>query len=128
MKYLNAVAAMVLVLGLGVVMQQRTPPPDDPWFLQVVARSPRPVLVKFGADWCPPCRHVEKVLDRAEGHLRGRIKIVRIDIDERPELARHYGISGIPRLMLFQDGKIIASHGGFGDAESLQKWVDQSVR
>ncbi|WP_437227014.1 thioredoxin family protein [Planctomicrobium sp. SH661] len=128
MKYLNALGALLLAMVLPFALQDRTAPPDDPWFQSSVARHPRPVLVKFGADWCPPCRHMEGVLDRAEGRLAGKVKIVRIDVDEKPEIAQHYGVSGIPRVMLFQDGKVVASHGGFGDVDQLQEWVNRYTR
>lgn len=127
MKFLNLAAAVILAVALGSLLRPQPAPPDDPWFQQAVIRSPRPVLVKFGADWCPPCRVVEKLLDQTEGDLRGRVKVVRIDIDERPELARHYGVSAIPRLMLFQQGQILSTQGGFGDADALRNWVDHTV-
>lgn len=125
MKYLNTAAVLVLALVLSQSLQVQTPPPDDPWFQQAIVKYPRPVLVKFGADWCPPCRHMEHVLDRAEGSFRGRVKIVRVDIDEKPEIARHYGIGSIPRVMLFHQGRIVATHGGFGDVDQLQAWVNR---
>jgi thioredoxin-like negative regulator of GroEL len=69
----------------------------------------------------------DQVLDKTRPLLSGRVKIVRIDVDEKPDLARHYGISSIPRVFLFDHGKVIASHGGFGDPEEVQNWVNRSI-
>jgi len=127
MKFLNIAAALMLMVALILSLKSSVPPPDDPWFEQAVTRQPRPVLVKFGAEWCPPCRYLEAVLDRVEDRLQGRVKIVRVDVDEKQALARHYGISSIPRLMLFRDGRLVASHGGFADPDALQTWLDRAT-
>lgn len=99
-----------------------TSPPDDLWFQAKVVDQGNLVLVKFGADWCGPCRMVDKELDK----LRGRVPsldIVKIDVDEKPHLASHYGVSGIPRLMLFRQGKIEASRSGASPVADLENWV-----
>jgi thioredoxin-like negative regulator of GroEL len=69
----------------------------------------------------------DEVLEKSRPLLSGRVKIVLIDVDEKPDLARHYGISSIPRVFLFQQGKIVASHGGFGDPAQVQDWVKRSL-
>lgn len=127
MKYVNAVGAIVLGLLVMVALQRSPEPPDDTWFEHAVTRSSRPVLVKFGADWCPPCRQTDAVLDHASGQISGKVKVVRINIDEKPHLAAHYGIHGIPQVYLFREGRIIARHGGFVDPEQVKNWVDRSL-
>jgi len=99
-----------------------TSPPDDMWFQARVVDQGNLVLVKFGADWCGPCRMVDKELDK----LRGRVPsldIVKIDVDEKPHLASHYGVSGIPRLILFRQGQVKASRSGAVPVSELEKWV-----
>jgi thioredoxin len=128
MKHLNWIVGALMMAVLAPLLFTPTPPPEDRWFQNAVISSTRPVLVKFGADWCPPCRHMETVLDQAHGRLAGRVKIVRINIDEKPELAQHYGVHAIPQLFLFDHGRIIASHGGFADASQLQNWVKARVQ
>lgn len=122
-------ALMGIVALAGALFSQRGPaPPTDLWFQQVVVKSPRPVLVKFGADWCPPCRQMESVLDAAQSKLAGRVKVVRIDVDKKPHLASHYHVSAIPRTLLLQEGKVIGDAGGFADADSLDSWVRSRTR
>jgi|GEM_PF-5361796 thioredoxin 1 len=122
MKYLNAVGALMLVVAVYFLLSQRPAPPDDPWFQQEVVNSPKLVLVKFGADWCPPCRQLDAVLDRSEGRLDG-VKIVRINVDEKPEIASHYGIAAIPHMMLFKEGKVVSTSTGFQNADQLEDWT-----
>lgn len=70
---------------------------------------------------------MEAVLDRVAADVSGAVKIVRIDIDEKPELASHHGVSSIPRIFLFKNGRVVASHGGFPDAKSVQEWLDRKI-
>ncbi len=123
MKALNLIVGICLITAIGWAMTRSVDPPDDFWFQNVVTESERPVLLKFGADWCGPCRQTDQALDHATADLNGRVKIVRIDVDQKPELARHYGIQSIPRVMLLDHGKVIASRGGFADENDVVNWV-----
>lgn len=122
MKYLNIASALILGATVYMMMSQRPAPPADSWFQQEVVNAPQLVLVKFGADWCPPCRQLDKVLDGAEGHLDG-VKVVRIDVDEKPAIAGHYNISAIPQMMLFKEGQIVSTASGYRDAKQLEDWT-----
>ena len=102
---------------------QDTAPPDDPWFGQAVVAQPDLVVVKFGAEWCGPCRMLDPELSELGNSMRGLAQVVRIDIDKRPELARHYGVSSIPRIMVFYHGKILADRVGYADHNQLREWV-----
>ena len=70
-----------------------------------VLQSKEPVLVDFFATWCGPCRALAPVLDDLAGDLAGSGRVVKVDVDRAPELAARYGISSIPCLILFQDGR-----------------------
>jgi len=128
MKYLNIAAVLLMVLAFFRLSGVSVEPPQDAWFEAHVTRSPRPVLVKFGATWCPPCRYLESVLDDAAGRLGGKVKIVRIDVDEHPELARHYQVRGIPRVFLIEQGRVLGTHGGFANASQLEDWVGRYLQ
>ena len=127
MKLVNTVVGVVTLTCLMMVLRAPVNPPDDRWFKAVVVDESRPVLVKFGAEWCGPCVHMEGVLDELASRVYGRVKIVRIDIDERPDLASHYRVSTIPRVFLFKSGKVVTSHGGFADAQSMQTWLERQL-
>jgi thioredoxin 1 len=126
-RLINTIVGVVTLATLMMAMLAPVEPPDDFWFQSVVVEEPRPVVVKFGAEWCGPCVHMEQVLDELASSVSGQVKIVRVDIDEMPQLASHYSVSTIPRIFLFQDGRVVSSHGGFQDAKSMKSWLDRKL-
>ncbi|NBU23624.1 MAG: thioredoxin [Actinobacteria bacterium] len=66
-----------------------------------------PVIVDFWAEWCGPCRMVAPVLDEISSEYQGKLKIVKVNVDEEPQLAMDYQVTGIPLLGVFQGGKIV---------------------
>jgi thioredoxin 1 len=76
-------------------------------FEKEVLQSDVPVLVDFWAPWCPPCRAIAPTLDVVATEFEGRAKIVKVDVDDEPEVASRYGVSSIPALLLFKDGEQI---------------------
>lgn len=120
---------MLVLGGLAVVafyifsQPRQTTPPSNAWFLSEVINRPEPVLVKFGAEWCGPCRMLEPQLDRVAGDLGGRVSVVRVDVGKQQDLAQHYGISSIPRLLLFQHGQIVGDRVGYANHQQLKSWV-----
>lgn len=124
-KLMNGLVLILVAIAAYVFISQRLQigPPDDTWFqAQVIDRS-EPVLVKFGAEWCGPCRALEKELDQVARNLNGRVAVVRVDVDQHPQLAQHYRVSSIPRLLLFEHGQIVADRVGYADHQQLQSWA-----
>ncbi|MCX8108093.1 MAG: thioredoxin [Verrucomicrobiae bacterium] len=78
-------------------------------FQTEVLQSKQPVLVDFYATWCPPCRALAPTLDSIANEFAGRAKVVKINVDDAPELAADYGITSIPTLIFFKDGNIVES-------------------
>ncbi|MBW8888800.1 MAG: thioredoxin [Fibrobacteres bacterium] len=70
-----------------------------------IASQPLPVLADFWADWCGPCKMMAPVLQDLAREWKGRITVIKIDTDKKPELASRFGISGIPTLILFKGGR-----------------------
>ena len=72
-----------------------------------VLDSARPVLVDFWAEWCGPCRMVSPILDEISVEYADKISIVKVNVDNEPDLAQKYGITGIPALQVFNGGELV---------------------
>lgn len=78
---------------------------SDGTFEQEVLRSPVPVLVDFWAVWCGPCKAIAPVVEELAGEYEGRMKVMKLDVDDNPQTATTYGVQSIPTLLLFKDGR-----------------------
>ncbi|NCO32710.1 MAG: thioredoxin [Armatimonadetes bacterium CG2_30_59_28] len=76
-------------------------------FEQEVAQAEIPVLVDFWAEWCGPCRMVAPVLDKIAEKYEGKLKVVKVNVDEARDVAAQYGVMSIPNLKFFKGGEVV---------------------
>ena len=101
---------------------------SDKTFDQEVLKSTEPVLVDFFAEWCGPCKAMAPALDQLASELKGKVKVVKLDVDQNPAVTSKYGIRAMPTLMLFKDGKVAAQHvGALVQKKRLEDWINTSV-
>jgi len=92
-----------------------------------VLKSSEPVVVDFWAEWCGPCRMIAPALEEISGALGDKVKIVKLNVDENPNIAAKYGIMSIPTLLLFKDGEIKDRQVGAAPKQKLQQWISAAV-
>ncbi len=90
-----------------------------------VLQADGPVLVDYWAEWCGPCKMLAPILDQVAEEYRGRVKVVKVNIDESRALAPRFGIRGIPTLMLFEGGEVKATRVGALSRPELNAFVNQ---
>jgi thioredoxin 1 len=88
-------------------------------FAREVLFAPVPVVVDVYADWCGPCRAVAPLLERAAELYAGRLKFLKVDIDEDPDVAEVYEVTGVPTLLFFRDGQLIDRVVGLSEPRTL---------
>ena len=97
----------------------------DAAFDTSVLKSDKPVLVDFWAEWCGPCRAIAPVLDELSSELEGKVKIVKLNVDENPSIAAQYGVRSIPTMILFKGGEAADMKIGAGTPKAgLTKWLE----
>lgn len=87
--------------------EHKASPVNDRNFAREVLQAAQPVLVDFWAPWCGPCRMIAPVVEELAGEFAGKAKVVKVDVDESGQTAAHYGIRGIPTLMIFKNGQVV---------------------
>lgn len=93
------------------------------WAAEVESASV-PVLVDFGAAWCPPCRMLAPIIADLAAEYKGLMKMGTIDTDDETALAAQFGVLGLPTLLVFKDGKVIDRVIGFTPKKELKKRID----
>jgi thioredoxin 1 len=101
---------------------------SDSDFESLVLKSAEPVVVDFWAEWCGPCRQIAPALEEiAAGTLGGKIKIVKLNVDENPKTAAKYNVMSIPTLMLFKNGEMASRQVGAAPKAKLEQWITSAV-
>lgn len=96
-------------------------------FADVVEKASVPVLVDLWASWCGPCRRVSPALEQLAGERAGRLKLVKVDVDEAPAISQRFTVQAVPTLLILQRGQVLARQSGAAPAAALRNWLDQAL-
>ena len=100
---------------------------DKSNFKADVLDASAPVVVDFWAEWCGPCKMIGPSLEEISTELAGKVKIVKLNIDENPELAAQFGVRSIPTLMIFKGGEVADMKVGALPKTALSHWINGAV-
>lgn len=100
----------------------------DSTFDDEVLKSKEPVVVDFFAEWCGPCKAMAPALTQVATEMVGKVKVVKIDVDQNPDVTQKFRISAMPTLMIFKDGEVKAQHvGALVQKKRLEEWINNSL-
>ena len=126
--FLAVAAACLLFAGIFFTAETRAsetvPYISAVQFAQVIAEAKHPVVVQFGADWCPYCRRLLPVLESLAAEKGDNASVYRINVDDEAELTNEYAIKSLPTVVLFVDGREIDRRNG-ESLKELSRWVEQ---
>jgi thioredoxin 2 len=99
----------------------------DDTFAEVAEAASVPVVVDLWAPWCGPCRMVSPALARVAADLAGKVKLVKVNVDDSPKIQQRFSVQAIPTLLVLRDGQMIARRAGAVPAAAIRSWVEQAI-
>ena len=100
---------------------------NDNNFEKEVLKSDSLTLVDFWAEWCGPCKMIGPALEEISEEMKNDIRITKLNIDENPSIPQQYGVRGIPTLLLFKNGEVVAEKIGALSKTKLTEWISENI-
>ena len=100
---------------------------SDEDFAEIAEQATIPVLVDLWAAWCGPCRMVSPALEQLAREKAGQLKLVKVDIERAPKLAKRFSVQAVPTLMVLYRGEVIARQPGAAPVDALRRWLDGAI-
>jgi thioredoxin 2 len=100
----------------------------DDSFAEVAEAASLPVVVDLWAPWCGPCRMVSPALAQVATDLRGRIKLVKVNVDDSPKIQQRFAVQAIPTLLVLRQGEVVARQAGAAPAARLRAWIEEAIK
>ena len=85
------------------------------------------VLVDFYADWCMPCKMLTPILEELANEYKDKLRVVKINVDQFPEIAEQYNVRSIPNVKLFKDGNVVDEFIGLMPKDAIKLWLDKNL-
>lgn len=105
----------------------RVKPVNSSNFDSEVLKADIPVLVDFWAEWCMPCKMLSPIVEEISQDLSDKLKVVKVNVDENPDLATNYGIQAIPTLLVFKDGNVVGEIVGYISKKALKDKLEEII-
>lgn len=99
----------------------------DSNFEDEITQAKTPVLVDFWAEWCGPCKMIAPILEEVASDYGDKLRIVKLNIDENPNMPQKFAVRSIPTLMLFKNGEVAATKVGVASKSQLSEFIDSNL-
>ncbi len=99
----------------------------DTSFEDDVLKSQQPVILDFWAEWCGPCKMIAPILDELAAQYKDKLTVAKLNIDDNQNTPTSYGVRGIPTLILFKDGEVVAQKVGAASKSQLEAFIDSNI-